>query len=263
MILLNGSEVQFGQFPNKEFNMDIQLLDIKPHNSVEWHFEDDGDFIKLFTLKSYLDELNKESRLYIGYMPYSRMDRMNDSYAFSLKYACKMINDMGFYKITVREPHSDVTPALLNNCTIHNWCMEVVNRKYSKIREEMRDRMLFIQDFDSLFFPDAGAQKRYQTDMDYAVGFKSRNFATGEIESFEINGSVGKHVLIVDDLCSRGGTFVHSAIELKKAGAEKVSLVVAHCEENVFTGELFDHIEKLYTSNGMLKTKHKQIIEIK
>jgi ribose-phosphate pyrophosphokinase len=240
MILLNGKEVQFGQFPNKEMNMDIKLLDIKNSNGIEWHFEDDGDFIKLLTLKSYLDEQDTRSRLYIGYMPYSRMDRANDSYAFSLKYACNMINSMGFYKVVVREAHSDVTPALLNKCTIHNWCMEKVEECF--------------EEFDgTFFFPDAGAQKRYETSHPHAVGFKKRDFATGEIESFEINGTVEENVLIIDDLCSRGGTFIHSAIELKKAGAKNVSLLVAHCEKNVFTGALFNHINYLFTSKEMLK----------
>jgi ribose-phosphate pyrophosphokinase len=250
MISLNHKEVVFGNFPNKEFNMDIELLDIRPSNYIEWNFEDNGDFIKLYTLKSYLDGLDKRSRLYIGYMPYSRMDRMNDSYAFSLKYACKMINDMGFYKVVVKEPHSDVTPALLDRCSVFDWCMGKI---MTKEPDELGiARAICMDEVDSLFFPDAGAQKRYQTEMPYAVGYKQRDFATGDITSFEIQGGIGENVLIVDDLCSRGGTFIHSAIELKRAGAKKVSLLVAHCEENVFTGELFDHIDTLYTSGGML-----------
>ena len=220
--------------------MDIKLLDIQKHNGIEWHFEDNGDFIKLFTLKNYLDEQDTRSRLTIGYMPYSRMDRQNDSYAFSLKYACKMINDMGFYKVIVREPHSDVTPALLDRCTVYDWCMEKVEELFSEYYD------------GTFFFPDAGAQKRYETDKLYAVGYKKRDFATGEIIEFSIQGDVGETVMIVDDLCSRGGTFVHSAIELKKKGAKVVNLLVAHCEKNVFTGELFDHIDYLWTSKEML-----------
>ena len=248
MIKLNGNEVQFGEFPNKEFNMDIKLLFIKEHNSITWDFKDNGDFIKLYTLKSYLDNLDKRSRLYIGYMPYSRMDRINDDYAFSLKFACNMINDMSFYKVTVKEPHSEVTPALLDRRVIHNWCMDNIDT--------------VVLEADTLFFPDAGAQKRYQTSEKYAVGYKKRDFKSGNIESYSIQGDVGESVLIIDDLCSRGGTFIHASKELKKAGAKKVSLLVAHCEENVFTGELFSHIDILYTSKGMLKTKHKQVKEI-
>ena len=251
MIYLNGNPVVFGNFPNKEFNMDIQLLNILPSNGIVWNYEDDGDFIKLFTLKRYLDELGYRSRLYIGYMPYSRMDRANKFYASSLKYACEMINNMGFYKVTVKEAHSDVTPALLSNCVVDNWCERML---LSGQQNNLHKMYPILQEFDSLFFPDAGAQKRYSEIKGWkcAVGYKVRNFEDGAIESFDIKGTVGKNVLIVDDLCSRGGTFVHSAIELKKAGAEKVSLLVTHCEENVFTGELFDHIDMIYTSKGML-----------
>jgi len=249
MFYLNGNPVMFGNFPNKEFNMDIQKLDIqRGSNAIEWHYEDDGDLFKLITLKSYLESQDASRvRLYIGYMPYSRMDRMNDFYAMSLKFACKTINEMNFYKVTIREPHSDVTPALLDRCFIHNWCQDFMDCK-----DTLNEKFEIINSFDSVFFPDAGAQKRYKAERPSAVGYKDRDFETGEIKSFEIKGDVGKNVLIVDDLCSRGGTFIYSSIELKKAGAENVSLLVAHCEENVFTGDLFNHIDMIYTSKGML-----------
>jgi phosphoribosylpyrophosphate synthetase len=72
--------------------------------------------------------------------------------------------------------------------------------------------------------------------------------------------------LIVDDCCSRGGTFVHSSKLLKRSepakflpGAKKVFLMVAYCENTIFEGELFDHIDMMYISldNNMKKTNRK------
>ena len=70
------------------------------------------------------------------------------------------------------------------------------------------------------------------------------------------------NVLIVDDLCSRGGTFIEASKKLKAQGAEKISLLVAHCENNVFTGELFAHIDILYTAESNLLKPHPQIVTL-
>lgn len=248
MILLNNNKVEFGQFPNNELNLsklDIVNSEKAGINKIYWYYENDCEFFQLYILKSQLDKEYIKCGLFIDYMPYSRMDRENDSYVFTLKYVCNFINDLNFVGVTVVEPHSDVTPALLNNCIIKHWCMDNLDHfKQNKC-------------FDSLFFPDAGAEKRYTTDMPYGVGLKQRDFKTGAITNFYIIGDVGKNVLIVDDLCSRGGTFIKSAIELKKKGAKNVSLMVAHCENIVFTGELFEHIDFLYTRQGVLNRKHK------
>lgn len=61
-------------------------------------------------------------------------------------------------------------------------------------------------------------------------------------------------VLIVVDICSRGGTFFHAAKALKAAGAKSVSLYVTHLERTVILDEtastdgLVDHI---YTTKSI------------
>ena len=252
MIILNGEEVIFGTFPNNEMYLSLDQLKTKAPNLILWVYEDDSEFLKLTVLKGCLDDKMSRSHLEIHYMPHSRMDRENGEYAMSLKYAAQLINNMGFDRVCVVEPHSDVTPALLNRSTQLNWCMKNV------------DKAITASNAGSLFYPDAGAAKRYVYDMPYAIGHKQRDFKTGKITSFDLIGKVFPNVLIVDDLCSRGGTFVHSSVLLKNKGAEKVSLLVAHCERTVYKGELFDHIDTLYTSkdNQLGKALHPQIVLI-
>jgi ribose-phosphate pyrophosphokinase len=157
---------------------------------------------------------------------------------------------MDFDKIYVREPHSDVTPALLD-CSTSEWCADKIGDA------------LFNCGAESIFFPDAGAAKRYsEFKFPHAVGHKSRDFKTGNIQSFDLIGEIAEKVLIVDDMCSRGGTFVHSAKLLKEKGAKEVYLMVAYCENTVFEGELFDYVEKLYISkdNVMSQTNEKIVM---
>ena len=75
-----------------------------------------------------------------------------------------------------------------------------------------------------LFYPDEGAMKRYSgmINKPYAFGIKDRDWYTGAIKGLEVSGSTdlikNNNVLIVDDICSRGGTFYHSAKKLKELG---------------------------------------------
>ena len=65
----------------------------------------------------------------------------------------------------------------------------------------------------------------------------------------------------MDDICSRGGTFYHSAKKLKELGAKEVCLYVTHCENTIIEGELLtsDLIEKVYTTNSIFTKEHEKI----
>ena len=86
---------------------------------------------------------------------------------------------------------------------------------------------------------------------------KKRDWKTGDILGLDIinpENIVGKDVLIVDDICSRGGTFLHSAKALRAAGAKSVSLYVTHLEDTVTTGELASTdnlIDHIYTTKSI------------
>lgn len=92
---------------------------------------------------------------------------------------------------------------------------------------------------------------------------------TGEIKGLDLSGEIdqlpGKDILIVDDICSRGGTFYHSAKKLKEAGVGKIYLYVTHCENTVYDGELLKNnglIEKIYTTDTILTNLESPKIEL-
>ena len=72
-------------------------------------------------------------------------------------------------------------------------------------------------------------------------------------------------VLIVDDICSKGGTFYYSAKALKELGAEKVYLYISHCEHSIFEGELLksDLVEKVFTTNSIFTREHEKVEVLK
>jgi ribose-phosphate pyrophosphokinase len=262
MIRLNSTVIQPTKFPNGETKIGhahILKAILPGRNVVHFKYETDADLIDLYFVKSFLDTYKLDLSLVIYYMPYSRMDRVEDHSAFTLKYVTNFINHMEFPRVKVIEPHSDVTTALLNNVEAHYVNFELV--EYVKAAVE------FDINQDYIMFPDAGAAKRYSKmkARNVIIGNKVRNFETGEILGLDLscgNETKSKKVIIVDDLSSYGGTFVHSAKRLREEGFEEIYLLVAHAENVIFKGELFDHITKVFTTDSML-TDHVKAANIK
>lgn len=124
-----------------------------------------------------------------------------------------------------------------------------------------------------LFYPDEGAMKRYSgmINKPYCFGVKNRDWETGKILSLSVLGQpeeiYGRDVLIVDDICSRGGTFLHSARKLKEIGAKNIYLYVTHCENTILEGECLDEvyrldgdlIRRIYTTDSIFTKEHPKI----
>ena len=122
-----------------------------------------------------------------------------------------------------------------------------------------------------MFYPDAGSMKRYSSavHLPYAFGIKNRDWESGEIKGLDLSGEIdqlpGKDILIVDDICSRGGTFYYSAKKLKEAGVGKIYLYITHCENTIYEGELLKNnglIEKIYTTDTILTNLESPKIEL-
>ena len=122
-----------------------------------------------------------------------------------------------------------------------------------------------------MFYPDAGSMKRYSSavHLPYAFGIKNRDWETGEIKGLDLSGEIdqlpGKDILIVDDICSRGGTFYYSAKKLKEAGVGKIYLYITHCENTIYEGELLKNnglVEKIYTTDTILTNLESPKIEL-
>jgi ribose-phosphate pyrophosphokinase len=260
MIYLNDERVEVNKFPNGESLINSEKFKLKSNdNEIRVNFENDEDITHLIFLKGHLDEIKIKCNLILPYMPYSRMDRTEGVTVFTLKHLCKLINNLNFESVTIYEPHSDVSTALLDR-------VKVVDMSKTLAKELLKE----VNDgFDEVYlvYPDAGAAKRYGKEMDYGkilTASKDRDFKTGFIKSLQINGNVKNKsfkAIIVDDLCSKGGTFMLTASKLKDMGATEIYLVVTHCENTVFNGDLLksDLITKIYTTNSILSKDHEKI----
>ena len=66
-----------------------------------------------------------------------------------------------------------------------------------------------------------------------------------------------KNILIVDDICSRGGTFYYSAKALKEYGVGDIYLYVSHLENSVHDGDMIKSglIKKVFSTNSIYRKK--------
>lgn len=251
MIKVNGVVVNQKHFPDNSL-----LLKLDPYKDIrvffddveiEWLYENDAELFTLICLKRHLDKDFKNIYLSLPYVPHARMDReKEDEDVFTLKYFCEVINSLNFEMVQVRDAHSNVSLALLNNVyqeDVGYFIYEAIKKSNAEV----------------LFYPDEGAMKRYSanTDKPYAFGVKRRDWKTGNILGLDIINEElvkDKNILIVDDICSKGGTFLHSAKALKAAGAKSVSLYVTHLEKTVTTGELAKTdglVDHIYTTESI------------
>lgn len=258
MIRVGEISIPWGQsmFPDHSLLIKLdpeKMFDNRGAIKVEWLYEGDSELFTLICVKRHIDRHFSTSEVVLDmpYIPHARMDRVkSDEDVFTLKYFAEVINSLNFKIVWVRDAHSNVSLALINNV------VDTGVKSYIHKAVELSGA-------DAMFYPDEGAMKRYSdnSELPYAFGMKKRDWQTGKILGLDIINTeniVGKDVLIVDDICSRGGTFYHSAKALKAAGAKSVSLYVTHLEETVTLGEmaasdgLVDHI---YTTESIFPAK--------
>ena len=252
----------------KLFKFNGGELHIKLNNNIDYSKVDkviitnrinsSDDVMKVLIAKEALERKGVKSfDLIMPYIPYARQDRQcEDGESFTLKVFTNLINSANFDNIIVLDAHSDVAPALLNNCTnISN--EQYIDMAFHHIAE--------YYDADiTLISPDSGANKKANKLYENLQVFnnlikcdKRRNTKTGKLNGFEVfaNDLNGKTCLITDDICDGGRTFIGIAEELKKKNAGKIYLFVTH---GIFSNG-FESLEKHFA--GIFSTNSFSDIE--
>lgn len=252
MIWVNGKEIEQEHFSAGELKIKL-FGNGRTRVDLVWHYENDAEFFTVACIREYY--ATQECILYLPYLPHARMDRVkNPEDVFTLKTFAHLINSLNFERVYVWDAHSNVGPALIDRChdvTAKNWIEEAIKQ------------LGYAQNSLCLFFPDEGAQKRYGgmfPEYTQAFGIKKRNWETQKIEGYMIVGEENikdKYVLIIDDICSYGNTFVKAAEAIREAGAVDVSLYVTHCEDAISKGDIFKNniFENVFTTNSIVRSE--------
>lgn len=256
--------IQFESFTFSGGEPHIKMLSqIKPDTSVTvtTRITSFNDIGLLMIAVDALQRLGVKSiDLFMPYMPAARQDRvMVKGESLSVKVYADVINKLGFESVTVFDPHSEVTPALLNNCKV------ISNHRFiSKVVKDIDAEVILIS-------PDGGALKKIYKVSEFLGGLpvvecsKKRNVKNGKLEGFKVyeDDLKGKACLIVDDICDGGGTFIGLAKELKQKNAGDLYLAVSHGIFSKGLEALNTYFTKVYTTDSFKNVKDENVNQIK
>lgn len=197
----------------------------------------------------------------IPYFPYARQDRRcAKGDAFGMKIVTKMLKDY-ISRLYVMDLHSEAGKDIIR---------QDISLSEISITEIFKRSDFFdiVKNNEELVLcaPDSGATdkvcdlaRRLLGHDKIIVGKKIRDPETGELTGFDYTYSedlAGKEILIVDDICDGGGTFLGLAKELQYGEPDSISLYVTH---GIFSKgyDIFNGvIDKIITTNSFIPETH-------
>ncbi len=262
MIKINGQMLTTEYYPDGTQRLKAECNDADIE--ITWKYESESELFSIIAVAENYIEKGRKVSLKMPYIPNARMDRVKaNEEVFTLKIFCKLINQVGFEKVTVLDAHSNVSLALIDRVNQMDIADVIRRAAVEKLPEDI-----------ILYFPDEGSQKRY-VDLfpkyRYSCGMKKRDWATGQITGLDIidNGLdlKGKTLLMIDDIISFGGSLYYSALKLKELGVADIYAYATHTEKSVLDEEqgklkklLEDGtVKKLFTTDSLFTGAHKQI----
>ena len=253
-ILLQGQEIKYTIFNGGEVHLNVlergvfhDQSNILPEQKIVAHLQNSNDVMALLMVVDALRNLDSKVviKVHIPYLPYARQDRVcNTGEAFSLKVFTQIINSLNLDEVSVCDPHSDVATALLDR-------VRVIPQHVMVARIPNVDKLDVV-----VVSPDAGAEKKafkamQQIGADGIIyASKVRDTKTGDIVATRVppwdNMTPNSRLLIVDDICDGGRTFIELA---KKLPNNHKYLYVTHGIFSNGLDELAKHYVNIYCPN--------------
>lgn len=222
MIKLNGTIVIPTIFPDKTSQVwrleSFQYPDFT--NIVTWEFENEAEFMHVAQLFALIASRTKtKTILELPFFPYARQDKeISNDTTFAREVFANLLRALpGIDKVKTIDIHSSQNDGYF-----------IVSESPEKyIAKAVRAVGPTV-----IVFPDEGARTRYGKlfpTFDVITCTKTRDQATGKILAMEYAGQVKETdiLLIVDDICDRGGTFMLCAALFKNQVAE-INLFTTH-----------------------------------
>lgn len=213
--------------------------------TILWDFENESEIMHVLQLARLIGFTKHiKPNLFMPFLPYGRQDKtISNNNTFALKvFADVLVKSGSFEVISTLDAHNELFTRIHGIQNIQP--TEQIKYAIKAVKPDL------------IVFPDQGAAKRgYNVQgLESIILDKKRNQLTGEIEGLVYEGTVSvgdKSLLIVDDLCDRGGTFIKAARLLKDIDCGEISLYTTH---GLYTGgiELIKNggISRLFDKSG-------------
>lgn len=191
-------------------------------NGAEAAYLQGADGNDLMKLAMWADACKRSHRPTIAVIPYLPGARQDRGIPLGAKVYADFINRMELDEVICFDPHSDVEPALLDRVTAVS--LDQVPEIWAGLATEP---------FAGVIAPDAGARKRAELaagvlGLPVFQATKHRDPATGKLSGFACEPLPDKgKLLVVDDICDGGGTFLGLA-DSTGLPPERLALWVSH-----------------------------------
>lgn len=232
------------QFPGGEWHLriDSESTVEETHATVIGATADD-----LVLLGLWADAMHQRGHRAVAHLPYLPAARADRGTPFGAKVYASLLNAAELDEVVIFDPHSPVAPELVNNIRIVHSTEIVVQQVIPALSGYGK--------LAGIIAPDHGAADRAgrvaeQSGLPLFIADKHRDFDTGKITGMSVPELPADGLLlVVDDICDGGGTFIGLA-QQSGIGRDRLALWVSH---GIFSGNavrLHDHYGHVWTSDS-------------
>lgn len=239
-------------FPDGEPHIVLGDINRKDSVTVVCRIANPNDLYILLQVADILSRHEVIFTLQIYYLMSMRMDRVisfNES--FSLKVVANLINSMGAESVHVLEPHSGKV-------------QDLIDKYWGDMFMQMPNFTGYIP-----VFPDAGAVERHEYMGEHKlICSKTRNPETGKLEGFSIENPelleneelIDMPLVVIDDLCDTGGTFVGVASKIREINPNRrLAIFVTHMVNPKGITALSENYDEVYFTNSYLNWENLEL----
>lgn len=213
---------------------------------VIWMFENEAELFHILQLGDLLSlKYRTFPVLNCPWLPFARQDKpYGNNSTFAKRTFLEAVRNSGYSGIKTYDAHSQ-----------SDFVTSIYPSVFHKFVKESSN-------YDIVVFPDMGAKARYgHLNESTLYCDKVRNQLTGEIEGLKLiafdDEIEGKDVVIIDDICDGGRTFIETVKALIPFKPANIDLCVSHGIFSKGLDVLFDAgIRDIYTTNSRMNIVH-------
>lgn len=247
--------------------------------SLEFRINSYEDLWTLTQIKDVYDHNKMPVDLTIPCLLDAQADRrFGQNESSNLKLILKHLARLNFRSISIFHPHNpEVVEALLDRVNIidnHYFIESVIKKLYREntycigtpyYKQDLCDNLILMSTDAGGFKPLMKLANKLSWRGEVASASKSREYKDGEtiLTQMVVHSDFrGKDVLIIDDLCVKGGTFIGLAKILKERNVGKIYLATSHMTVPDFNPQLTEVYDRIFTTNSKGLTYPSKSIEI-
>ena len=232
-------------------------------SQIEFRINSYEDLWTLTQIKDVYDYNGKPLSVTIPCLLDAQADRrFEKNQSHNLKLVLYQLARLNFENVTIFHPHnSEVVESILNRVNIldNSYFIEQVinriglmNQVVEGVRADIGNTILMSTDAGG-FKPLMKLADKIQWKGETFSASKSRKYEDGKsklIQQIDRQDFEGKDILIVDDICVNGGTFVGLAKMLKERNVGKLYLAISHLTVPNPNPELINLYNTIFTTNS-------------